>query len=102
MARGADVVGVAVTCWELRVLRVIECRARPRSGVVAVLARGREELWLRRMARIRGVVVISLMTANASRRQSRVIPVHMAISALPRRRSMRSSQGEGRVVVVER
>src|SRR5438477_4078191 len=43
VARGADVVRVAVTGGELRVLRVIECGARPGSRVVAVLACGGEE-----------------------------------------------------------
>ena len=85
MARRADVVGIAVVCRELRVLRVIEGCASPGCGVVAVLASRREELRLRRVARVRRVVVISLMAADTCRRQRGVVVIHMAVAALPRR-----------------
>ena len=67
MARGTNVVGVAVTGWERRVLRVIERRPCPGTGVMAVLACSREELRLRRMARVGAVVVIRLMAADTGR-----------------------------------
>jgi len=47
MARRANVIGAAMVGWELRVLCVIERGAGPRRRVVAVLARGGEELRLR-------------------------------------------------------
>ena len=47
VARGAHVVRITVARGELRVLRVIERGAGPGRGVVAVLARRREELLLR-------------------------------------------------------
>ena len=101
VARGAHVVGVAVIRRERRVLRVIERRARPGRRVVAGLAGGREELRLRRVARIRRVVVIRLMAADAGRRQRRVVVVDVAISALSRRHGVRSGQRKRRVVVIE-
>ena len=73
MARRAHVVRIAVAGRELRVLRVIERGAGPGCRVVAVLARGREELLLRRVARIRSVVVVGLVAANAGGGQRRVI-----------------------------
>jgi len=85
MARRAHVVGVAVIRRKLRVLRVIEGCARPGRGVMAVLARRWEELRLCRMARVRRVVVIGLMAADACGRQRRVVVIHMAVAALPRR-----------------
>ena len=102
MARGANTVCIAMVNRELGVLRVIEGGTGPGGGVVAVLARCREELWLRRVARIGRVVVIGLMASDTSRRQSRVVAVDVTIGALPRRDRMRSGQREGRVVVVER
>ena len=54
------------------------------------------------MARVRRVVVIRLMAADASSRQRGVVSVDVAISALPRRNGMRSGQRERCVVVVER
>lgn len=88
MARRTNVVGVAMTRREGRVLRVIERRTRPGSRVVTVLAGGGEELGLRRVARIRGVVVIGLMATDARGRQRRVIAVDVAIYTLPRRHSV--------------
>jgi hypothetical protein len=79
VAGRANVVGIAVTGWELRVLRVIERRTGPGTRVVAVLARCREELRLRCMAGICAGVVIRLMAADTLRRQSRVIAVYVAI-----------------------
>lgn len=70
---------------ELRVLRVIESSSSPRGSVMAALARGREEQWLRGVARIRGVVVVRLMATNAGRWQRCVVIVHMAIRANSRR-----------------
>ena len=98
----ADAVGIAVTSRELRVLRVVEARSCPRRGVMAVLARGREELRLRRVARICRVLVIRLMASDASRRQRRVVSVYVAVRALPWRHGVRTGQRKGRVVVVER
>ena len=94
MARGTNVVGVAVTRWERRVLRVIERRPRPGTRVVAVLAGSREELRLRRMARVGAGVVIRLMAADTGSRQSRVIAVDVAIYAFSRWRQVRSGQRE--------
>jgi len=102
VTRGADVVGVAVTRWKLRVLRVIKRRTRPSGRVVATLARGREKLRLRGVARVRGVVVVRLMAADTSRRQRGVVVVDVAIGAHPWRHGVRTSQREGRVVVIKR
>ena len=97
----ANIVGAAVIRWELRVLRVIKCGARPCCGVVTGLARGREELRLRGVAGISRVVVVGLMASDAGCRQRRVVVVDVAIRALPRRHRMRSGQGEGCVVVIK-
>ena len=102
VAGRADAVCISVCGRELRVLRVIECRARPGSRVVAVLARRREELRLRRVSRIGRVVVIGLVAADARRGQRRVVVVDVAIRAHARRHHVRSGKGKGCVVVVER
>ena len=73
MAGGANVVSASMAGWERRVLGVIERRSRPGGRGVASLARSREELRLRLVARVRGVVVIRLMAADARDRQSRVV-----------------------------
>jgi len=86
---------------EIRVLRVIECRPSPGGGVVAVLARGREELRLRGMAGVGGVVVVGLMATDARGWQRRVVIVDMAVRAHPRRYEVRTGKGEGCVVVIE-
>jgi|SRR5579863_5931566 len=91
-----------MTRRERSVLRVIEGRPGPGRGVMTRLARGREELWLRRMARVRRVVVIGLVTTDTGRRQRRVIVVHVAIRANARRNHVGTGKGEGCVVVVER
>lgn len=65
VADRANSARIAVINRELRVLRVIKRRAGPRRRVVTVLAGGREELRLRSMARVRRVVVVSLVTSNA-------------------------------------
>ena len=75
---------------EWRVLRVIKRSAGPRFRVVAVLARRRKELRLRLVARVRRVVVVRLVTADARGRQSRVVIVDVAIGARPRRHQVRS------------
>ena len=101
VAGGADVVRVTVARWELRVLPVVECGAGPGRGVVAGLASRREELGLRRMSRVRSVVVVGLMTADAGRGQRRVIVVDVAVCALPRRHCVHAGQRERRVVMVK-
>ena len=101
MARSAYVVSIPVAGWELRVLAVIEGRSRPGGRGVASLARSREELRLRTVARVRGVVVIGLMTADACNGQGRVVAVHVAVRALTRWHRVRSRQWECRVGVVE-
>jgi len=83
VAGRANSARIAVIGWELRVLCMVERGAGPSAGVVAVLARGREELRLCSMARIRGVVVVGLVTTYADRGQGRVIVVDVAIRALP-------------------
>lgn len=101
MARGANTVCVAMVDRELCVLRVIERRTSPGGRTVAVLAGGREELLLRSVAGISGVVVIGLMAADTSRGQRRVVAVDVAVGAYPRRRLVRAGQGERRVVVIK-
>lgn len=88
MAGGTHSPGVTVTGWELRVLRVVERGSRPGCRVVAGLARSGEELRLCLVSRIRGVVVVRLVAAKACRWQCRVVVVHMAVCALPRRHSV--------------
>ena len=101
VARGAHVIRIAVIRRELRVLRVIESRPHPRGRVVAGRARGWEELRLRLVARVRRVVVVRLMAANARDGQRRVIVVDVAVRANPWRHQMRARQRECGVVVVE-
>ena len=101
MACRTDSIGVAMGDREWRVLRVIERRVQPVRGAVAVLASGREKLRLRRMPRIRRVVVVGLVAADASRRQRGVVVVDVAIRAHPRRHGVRSRQRKRRVVVIE-
>ena len=102
MARCADIVRVPVTGREPGVLGVVEGCISPRDGVVAVLACRREELWLRRVAGIAGVVVIGLMAADASGGQCRVVVIDVALRTLPRRHCVRAGQRERCVVVIER
>lgn len=101
VARGADIVRVAVTGGELRVLRVIECGARPGSRVVAVLACGREELRLSRVARIGCVLVVRLVAADTRGGQRRVVIVDVAIAAHPRRDQMGTGERKRCVVVIK-
>ncbi len=101
MARRANVVRISMRSRELRVLGVVKSSPGPCRRVVAVLACRWEELGLRRVARIGGVVVIRLMAADAGCRQRRVVVVHVAIGANTRRHRMRSRQRERRVVVVK-
>ena len=86
---------------ERRVLRVIERRVQPVRGAMTVLARRREELRLRCMPRIRRVVVVGLVAADAGSRQRGVVVVDVAVCARPRRNRVRSGQRERRVVVIE-
>ncbi len=86
---------------ELCVLGVIERGAGPGRGVVAGLARGGEELLLRRVTWVGGVVVVGLMAADASRRQRRVVVVDVAVGAHSRRHQVRAGQRKCCVVVVE-
>jgi len=102
MACGADAIGVAMVNRELRVLRVIERRPSPGGGGMASRAGGREELRLRGVAWIRGVVVIGLMAADTGRGQRGVVAVDVAVGARPGRYGMGSGQGERRVVVIKR
>lgn len=102
MAGRTHSVSIAVINRELRILGVIERRAGPCRRVVTVLAGGREELRLCSMARVRGVVVVGLVTANAAGGQGLVVVIDVAIRALPRWDRVRSCEREGRVVVVER
>jgi len=101
MARRAHTVRVAMVDGELCVLRVIESRVLPVRGVVAVLARCREELRLRRVAWIRGLVVIGLVAGNARRAGQVVIVVDVAIGASPRRNGMGTGQREAGLRVIE-
>jgi len=101
MAGGAYVVSASMAGWEWRVLDVVECRASPGSRCVTSLTGGREELGLRLVARVRGVVVIRLVAADTRDRQSRVVPVYVAVRALARRHCVRTSQRECRVGVIE-
>ena len=68
VARGALAVCVAMVRWEPCVLRVIECRSSPRARSVTGRAlRGREEkrILSRGVRRVRGAIVIALMTRDA-------------------------------------
>jgi hypothetical protein len=102
VAGSANAVGVAMVDRELGVLRVIEGRARPSRGVVAVLARGRKELRLRGVAWTGCVVVVRLMATDAREWQRRVVVVDMAVRANTRRHHVRTSDRESGVVVIER
>ena len=66
MAGGAYVVSASMAGWEWRVLGVIESRSRPGSRGVASLARSREELGLRLVARVRGRVRPGRLLARPS------------------------------------
>ena len=101
MAGGAYVVSASMAGWEWRVLGVVERRSRPGGRGVAGLARSREELRLRLVARVRGVVVIGLMAADTRDWQGRVVAVHVAVRALARWHCVRTRQWECRVGMVE-
>ena len=98
----ANAVGVAMVDRELRVLRVIERCTSPGGRVVAGRAGGREELRLRGVAGVGGVVVIGLMAADTGRGQRRVVAVDVAVGAYPRWHYVRSGQRERCVVVIKR
>lgn len=82
VAGGAHVVRVTVVRRERRVLSVVEGRASPTGRVMAVLARGREELGLRRVSGIRRIVVVRLMASDASSRQRCVVAIDVTIATL--------------------
>jgi len=84
MARCAHPIRVAMVDRERRVLRVIERRVQPVRGAMTVLACRREELRLPCMPRIRRVVVVGLVAADARRRQRGVVVVDMTVRARPR------------------
>ena len=86
---------------KLGVLRVIEGRAGPCRGVMAVLARSWEELWLRRVAWITRLVVIRLMAADTRGGQRRVVVVHMTVATHAWRHHVRAGERESCVVVIE-
>ena len=88
MARGANAVCVAMVDRESRVLRVIKRRTSPGRRGVASRAGSREELRLRGVAGIRGVVVIGLMAADTGRGQRGVVAVDVAVGASPGRYGM--------------
>lgn len=101
VAGRANIACSAMTRRELRVLHVIKRGVGPGSRVVAVLACLREELWLRRMARVRRVVVVGRVATVAIRRQRCVVVVDVAVTANTRWYLMRTCKGEGCVVVIE-
>lgn len=101
VACGTHAIRVAVIDGKIRVLRVIKSGVGPRGGVMAILTSGGKELWLRSVAGIGRVVVVGLVASDAGGGQGRVVVVHVAITALSRRHSVRSGERECRVVVVE-
>lgn len=101
VAGRADAAGIAMAGGKLRVLGVVERRIGPGRGVVAGLARRGEELRLRRVARVRGVVVIGLMAADAGGRQRGVVVIDVAVRAHARRHHVRTGQRESGGVVVK-
>lgn len=90
MARRAHSASIPVIGRELCVLRVVERGSGPGRRVVTGLASRREELRLRQVTRIRCVVVIGLVTADARRRKRRVVIVDVAVGTLPRRHRVRA------------
>ena len=68
VTRGALAVCIAVVGWESRVLRVIECGSSPSArGVAGRALRCREEhrILSRRVRRVRGAIVVTLVASNA-------------------------------------
>ena len=101
VAGGAHVVRVTVVRRERCVLSVVEGRAGPTGRVMAVLARGREELGLCRVSGVRRIVVVRLMASDASSRQRCVVAVDVTIATLTGRHEVRTGKGEGGLVVIE-
>jgi len=104
VARCALAICVAMVDGELCVVRVNEPRRRdPCARRMAVGARCREDKGIRRrgVRWIAGVVVIRLMTSDASGGQGRVIAGGVAVAAVGRRHHMQSRQREGSIVVIE-
>ena len=79
---------------------VVEFAVRPKHGVMAALARGRE-MRTHVVYRAERSVVVGLMAAHAGRCGDVVIPVYVAVRALARRHCVRTSQRECRVGVIE-
>ena len=102
VAGRANIARSAMTRGELRVLGVIKSGVGPGSCVVAVLACLREELRLRRMARVSRFAVVGAVAAVAIRRQRCVVVVNVTVRANARRNLVRTGKGEGCVVVIER
>ena len=91
----ADAIRISVI---RRKIRVIERGSGPCRGGVASRTGGRESG--RRMIRVRGSVVVRLVTTHAGCRQRRVVIVHVATGA--GHGGVRAGEREGRGVVVER
>jgi len=101
VAGRANSTSIAVAGRELRVLGMVKARVQPVGSAVAVLARCREELGLRRMARIRRVVVILQVASDARCRQRGVVVVNVAVHTLPRGHGVRPGQRKRGIVVVK-
>ncbi len=96
MTGGADAIGSAVIRGEPC---VVKDRAQPRRRVMARLARCREACRL--MIGVGRAVVVRLMAAVASRRQSRVVVVHVALRTWDRDVEAREWE-RGQIVVKRR
>ena len=101
MARGTYTICVTVVDRKGRVLTVIEGCIQPVRGAMAILASSREELRLRCVPRIGGVVVIGQVAVNAQVAVQVVVIVDVAVGAGPRRDRVRPRQREARLRVIE-
>ena len=95
VAGGTNTIRVPMVCGEVR---VVECGSGPCGRRMASITGRREAS--RCVVRIRGPVVVRLMTSVAIRGQRRVVVVHVALRAGHVRRVI-SRQREGRRVVIE-
>jgi len=80
---------------------VVEGAVGPKDRIVTSLTSGRETRG-NMVYRRRCIVVVGLMARDAGGVRDVVVIVDVAICALPRRHSVRSSEGESRAVVIER